>query len=90
MRWRSASSTGSFRSLGLPTTAHDFAAEIAGSAPLAVQSIRATLRGDLADRVAAATDHELAEQERLRRTADFREGTRAMSERRPPRFTGVE
>jgi enoyl-CoA hydratase/carnithine racemase len=58
--------------------------------PLAVQSIRATLRGDLADRVAAATDHELAEQERLRRTADFREGTRAMSERRPPRFTGVE
>jgi enoyl-CoA hydratase/carnithine racemase len=74
----------------LRTAAHDVAAEIAGSAPLAVQSIRATLRGDLADRVAAATDHELAEQERLRRTADFREGTRAMSERRPPRFTGVE
>jgi 2-(1,2-epoxy-1,2-dihydrophenyl)acetyl-CoA isomerase len=74
----------------LHATAHDFAAEIAGSAPLAVQSIRATLRGDLADRVAAATDHELAEQERLRRTADFREGTRAMSERRPPHFTGAE
>ncbi len=74
----------------LRATAHAFAAEIAGSAPLAVQSIRATLRGDLADRVAAATDHELAEQERLRRTADFREGTRAMSERRPPRFTGIE
>jgi enoyl-CoA hydratase/carnithine racemase len=69
---------------------HEFAAEIARSAPLAVQSIRATLRGDLADRVAAATDHELAEQERLRRTADFREGTRAMSERRPPQFTGDE
>jgi enoyl-CoA hydratase/carnithine racemase len=74
----------------LRTAAHDFAAEIAGSAPLAVQSIRATLRGDLADRIAAATDHELTEQERLRRTADFREGTRAMSERRPPHFTGVE
>jgi len=74
----------------LDATAHSFAAEIAGSAPLAVQSIRATLRGDLADRVAAATDHELAEQERLRRTADFKEGTRAMSERRPPKFTGVE
>ena len=67
-----------------------FAAEIAGSAPLAVRSIRATLRGDLADRVAAATDHEMAEQERLRRTADFREGTRAMAERRQPKFTGVE
>lgn len=74
----------------LHVAARDFAAEIAGSAPLAVQSIRATLRGDLADRVAAATEHEQAEQERLRRTADFREGTRAMSERRPPRFTGVE
>ncbi len=75
---------------GLRTAAHDLAAEIAGSAPLAVQSIRATLRGDLADRVAAATDRELAEQERLRRTADFVEGTRAMAERRPPQFTGVE
>lgn len=74
----------------LRRAAHDFAAEIAGSAPLAVQSIRATLRGDLADRVAAATDHELAQQERLRRTADFKEGTRAMSERRPAKFTGVE
>jgi len=62
--------------------------EIAGSAPLAVQSIRATLRGDLADRVAAATEHERLEQERLRRTADFAEGTRAMAERRPPRFVG--
>lgn len=74
----------------LESTANDLAAEIAGSAPLAVQSIRATLRGDLADRVAAATDHERAEQDRLRRTVDFREGTRAMSERRPPQFTGVE
>jgi 2-(1,2-epoxy-1,2-dihydrophenyl)acetyl-CoA isomerase len=63
------------------------AAEIAGSAPLAVESIRATLRGDLADRVAAMTDHEAAEQARLRSTADFAEGARAMAERRDPRFT---
>ena len=69
--------------------AHELAAEIAGSAPLAVRSIRATLRGDLADRVAAATDHEMAEQERLRHTPDFREGTRAMAERRAPNFTGA-
>ena len=74
----------------LDATAHGLAAEIAGSAPLAVRSIRATLRGDLADRIAAATDHEMAEQERLRRTPDFREGTRAMAERRPPNFTGAE
>jgi len=67
--------------------AYDLAAEIAASAPLAVESIRATLRGDLADRVAAATEHEAAEQARLRATSDFAEGTRAMAERRPPRFT---
>jgi enoyl-CoA hydratase/carnithine racemase len=72
----------------LDRAARDLAAEIAGSAPLAVQSIRATLRGDLAERIVAATDHELAEQERLRLTDDFAEGTRAMAERRPPDFTG--
>lgn len=69
--------------------AMELAAEIAGSAPLAVRSIRQTLRGDLADRVRAATDHEGAEQERLRTTSDFAEGTRAMGERRAPNFTGA-
>lgn len=68
--------------------AHDVAADIAGSAPLAVESIRATLRGDLADRVVAATEREAAEQQRLRATPDFAEGTRAMAERRRPNFTG--
>jgi enoyl-CoA hydratase/carnithine racemase len=64
------------------------AAEIAESAPLAVRSIRSTMRGHLAGAVAAATAHELAEQDRLRRTRDFSEGIRATAERRPPRFTG--
>ncbi len=72
----------------LRDTAHALAREIAISAPLAVRSIRATLRGDLADRVEAATRHEASEQARLRATADFAEGTTAMSERREPRFTG--
>ena len=36
----------------------------------------------------AATRHEAAEQERLRATADFAEGVRAMAERRTPRFAG--
>lgn len=72
----------------LRAAAHELANEIAISAPLAVRSIRATLRGDLADRVKAGTDHELAEQVRLRATADFAEGTAAMAERRPPNFTG--
>lgn len=72
----------------LRSVAHDLAGEIATSAPLAVRSIRATLRGDLADRVEAATAHELAEQTRLRATHDFAEGTRAMVERRQPEFRG--
>lgn len=72
----------------LRSSAHSLAREIAISAPLAVQSIRMTLRGTLADEVAAATDHEGREQARLRDTSDFKEGTAAMAERREPRFTG--
>jgi enoyl-CoA hydratase/carnithine racemase len=66
--------------------ARAFAAEIAGSGPLAVESIRATMRGDLAERIRAATARERAEQERLQRTHDFREGVAAMAARRPPKF----
>jgi 2-(1,2-epoxy-1,2-dihydrophenyl)acetyl-CoA isomerase len=68
--------------------AHALAAKIAASAPLAVVSIRQTLRGDLADRVRAATAKEQAEQIRLAATADFVEGVSATAERRKPRFTG--
>ena len=68
--------------------ARALAAEIAGSAPLAVRSIRQTLRGHLADDVARITQHEDAEQVRLRTTEDFAEGTRASLERRPPAFKG--
>lgn len=72
----------------LRAAAHEFAEEIAGSAPLAVQSIRATLRGELANQVESALAHELAEQTRLRETSDFAEGTLAMAERRTPEFQG--
>ena len=72
----------------LRQTAHSLAREIALSAPLAVQSIRKTLRGTIAEDVAAATEHEGREQAWLRETSDFREGTMAMAERREPRFTG--
>jgi enoyl-CoA hydratase/carnithine racemase len=62
--------------------------EMAGNAPLAVQSTRATLRGDLAGAVRAQTDHEFKEQSWLRQTADFAEGVRAVAERRNGVFVG--
>lgn len=68
--------------------ATELAREIAISAPLAVRSIRETMRGDLADRIRVATDREQAEQDRLRHTADWAEGVRAMADRRPPNFSG--
>lgn len=64
------------------------ASEIAGSAPLAIRSIRQTMRGDLPARVRSATEREYVEQARLRRTADFSEGLRASAGRRAPRFEG--
>jgi enoyl-CoA hydratase/carnithine racemase len=70
------------------TAAMRLATQIAGSAPLAVRSIRATLRGDLVDRFRRAVAHEAEEQLRLRETADHREGVSATRERRTPRFEG--
>jgi len=64
------------------------AAEIAENAPLGLVATRATMRGDLAERVRAATEHELKEQSRLRATDDFKEGVKAMAERRVPNFVG--
>jgi len=69
--------------------AHAFAVELARSAPLAVQSIRATLRAGLVERVEAALEREASEQDRLRETEDFREGVTASLERRMPRFNGT-
>jgi enoyl-CoA hydratase/carnithine racemase len=65
------------------------ASEIAENAPLAVQSTRASLRRDIAERVKKQTDHEFIEQTRLRKTADFAEGIRAVAERRPGKFVGA-
>jgi enoyl-CoA hydratase/carnithine racemase len=64
------------------------AAEIAECSPLGLLSTRATMRAGLADRVMAATNHELAEQTRLRATEDFKEGVKATEERRIANFKG--
>ncbi len=64
----------------------EMASEIALSAPLAVESIRATMRDGLAEEIRTITDHELAEQDRLRETDDFKEGLAATAERRTPKF----
>ncbi|SEH71943.1 enoyl-CoA hydratase/isomerase family protein [Tardiphaga sp. OK245] len=64
------------------------AEEIAECSPLGLLSTRATMRNNLADRVAKATEHELAEQTRLRKTEDFKEGVAATAERRVPNFKG--
>jgi 2-(1,2-epoxy-1,2-dihydrophenyl)acetyl-CoA isomerase len=63
------------------------AQEVATSAPLAVRSIKATMRGaDLAARARAAMAHEAAEQAKLFSTQDFTEGVSAYGERRTPHF----
>jgi enoyl-CoA hydratase/carnithine racemase len=72
----------------LRDSAIELAAEIAENAPLAILSTRATIRHGLAEAVKAQTDHELAEQTRLFKTEDHREGVKAVAERRPGRFVG--
>jgi 2-(1,2-epoxy-1,2-dihydrophenyl)acetyl-CoA isomerase len=73
----------------LMTGALAYAGELAASGPLAVRSIRATLRRGLVDAARNAMADECVEQERLRFTTDFAEGVRAAAERREPRFEGA-
>lgn len=64
------------------------AGEIAENAPLAVVSTRKTLRAGLAEAVRAQTFVEHREQGLLRETEDFKEGVRAVAERRPGNWVG--
>jgi len=64
------------------------AREIAVSAPIAVQSTRATLRAGLVDQIRLAVARESQEQNAQMKTDDFREGIAAMAARREPVFKG--
>ena len=70
------------------TAAVELAREIAANAPLAVQSVRATMRAGLVAEIKTATAREYREQHWLRQTADHKEGLHAVTERRPGRFVG--
>jgi enoyl-CoA hydratase/carnithine racemase len=64
------------------------AQELTLIAPLALQATRETLMTDLIPAFKAATEREAFEQALLRETNDFKEGVKASSERREPKFTG--
>jgi enoyl-CoA hydratase/carnithine racemase len=66
--------------------AQALADEIALSAPIAVESTRATLRAGLVDAVRAAVEREASEQALHFQTSDFREGIAATAQRRDPVF----
>ena len=65
----------------------NFAEEISSSAPMAVESIRSTLRGNLAQQVEEIVDWELSEQVRLQKTEDFKAGIEASLKRELPKFS---
>lgn len=62
--------------------------EMATSSPLAVQSMRATLRQGYADAIERALAHEADEQAWQFNTKDFKEGIASYGERRMPVFQG--
>jgi enoyl-CoA hydratase/carnithine racemase len=66
--------------------AQALAEEIAASAPIAVESVRASLRAGLVDAVRAAVEREAGEQRLHFQTRDFREGVAATAQRREPVF----
>lgn len=68
-------------------SALQLARQIALSGPLAVETTRATLRQGWADEVTRANRHERELQKLQFATQDFKEGVRAMAERRDPVFT---
>ncbi|OOC55093.1 MULTISPECIES: enoyl-CoA hydratase/isomerase family protein [Nocardiopsis] len=72
----------------LRRAAVDHARGIAASAPLAVRSMKSTLRADLLAALPAALEREIVEQARLLGTKDNEAGIAASLDRAEPAFTG--
>jgi enoyl-CoA hydratase/carnithine racemase len=70
----------------LVAAAASFADELASLAPLAVRSIKHTMRADLKAQVLRSIDREINEQRWLMRTGDHAEGVAAASEKRSAQF----
>lgn len=68
--------------------AQALAKEIAVSSPMAVQSMRESMRRDMAVAFEQATEREFHQQSWQRQMEDFAEGRAAMNERREPNFKG--
>jgi 2-(1,2-epoxy-1,2-dihydrophenyl)acetyl-CoA isomerase len=66
----------------------ELAAELAGSATVAVGLTKRGIHRSLETGLAEAMEHEAASLEVSSRTGDFKEGLRAFKERRDPRFEG--
>lgn len=70
------------------TVAAEWAAEIAGNAPIAVQSMKRLFRHGLTQDFESHSHHVLLQTMALFRTNDFKESIEAFMERRDPRFEG--
>ena len=66
----------------------EYAEKMARQAPLALAAIKASLHHALESSLDEVLSYEMAEQRKMVRTADFREGLSAFLEKREPRYSG--
>ena len=70
------------------TQVTEYAEKMAKQAPLALATIKASLHRALGKGLDEVLTYEMAEQRRMVRTADFKEGLAAFLEKREPHYTG--